>query len=468
MRRLLLTLLLGATPAWAKPYEPKIDKIEVPPATVVPSVAPPQDFPNRPLSADEAARIALRYQANIASAKYQITAAQGRTEQSRSGLRPQLTVGASYTDIIMAANSAANNAALLGNTLIAGAAGSSNSISSATENSTSLTANLKQLVFDFHHTRDLVQQAKELENVATANYTKTQLDTVLNVKQAFYTYIQNVRLIAVQEGNVDNQREHLRQAQSRFRAGLGLPSDVVRAQTAVANAVQNLQQARSDADVARINLVLQMGLDPRIPILVNDKEEPEISADDPQKLFDEALAKRPEVASALANLRSTKHGLSAASSISAPTVSINFSYSGRILEGIPQTNALNLALSINWTAYDGGLQDGKVTEAQGNLGAAKAQLETTIQTVISDVAQDYYKLKTAEQKLKTVQIEEINAVESVRLADGRYKVGLGILLDVLDAQAALRTAQTNVINAVTQINVARATLLRAIGKPLET
>jgi len=57
-----------------------------------------------------------------------------------------------------------------------------------------------------------------------------------------------------------------------------------------------------------------------------------------------------------------------------------------------------------------------------------------------------------------------NAREGVRLSEGRYKVGLGIFLEVLDAQAALVNAQTNKVNAEQAVDLSRAALLRSLGK----
>ena len=54
----------------------------------------------------------------------------------------------------------------------------------------------------------------------------------------------------------------------------------------------------------------------------------------------------------------------------------------------------------------------------------------------------------------------------MRLAEGRYRAGVGTFIDVTDAQAALLTAQTNRVNAQSAVDQARAALAHAIGAPL--
>src|SRR5262249_26011097 len=150
----------------------------------------------------------------------------------------------------------------------------------------------------------------------------------------------------------------------------------------------------------------------------------------------------PEMISAQANIRALGHSLNSASTTSAPSVTANLSYLTRHVDGTESfTNSLSFVIAINWTAWDGGLEEGAVKVAEANLAAAKAQLEGQAQTVVWDVSQALVNVTTAAQKEKTAEIEEANAAETVRLTSGRYKLGLGIFLDVLDAQSQLLTAQ---------------------------
>jgi outer membrane protein TolC len=50
--------------------------------------------------------------------------------------------------------------------------------------------------------------------------------------------------------------------------------------------------------------------------------------------------------------------------------------------------------------------------------------------------------------------------------EGRYRAGLGIFLDVIDAQAALTTANANLVNAQSALDQSRAALYRALGRPI--
>ncbi|MEN6371812.1 MAG: TolC family protein [Armatimonadota bacterium] len=428
------------------PVKPKITETPLPAEVQLP--APPSipaDIPNRPLTADEAAAVALYHQPNITAAKAGVTAAVGKVQQAQSGLLPSLSTGAGYTNTVISHTTA----------------GSSDGI--GTSDGFKLTANLNQLLFDFNHTRDLVRQANAQQKSANAGLEKTQSDVIYQVKQAFYNYSQNLRLIEVNESNLKNQQNHLASAQAKVDAGLGLPMDVVRAQTAVADATLNLTIARNNASIARVNMAQLMGIDPRTPIEIADSGEPSEQADDLNALVDLAMTKRPEVKQAEHSISAAGYGVQAAKTSNSPAVSADLGWLGKGSTLSTDHDSLAYGITVTWTLFDSGYTKGRVTEANANLQTVQAQMETVKNTVTSDVSQAYLNLKTAEQRITTASAEVSNAEEATRLAEGRYSSGLGTFLDVLDAQNALLTAKTNQVNAESALSVARAGLSHATG-----
>lgn len=462
MRALILALLLLAVPAVGqeaeKPYQPPEVKFELPQEIVMPPPATrPQELGSEPLTADEAVRLALRYQGTVAVARTQIEAAEGRTQQAGSATMPRLNLTAGYQDTLL--SSASTGLSGLSATT-GGAVNTTGNNSTFSLSGYSANVSLNQLLFDFGHARATVRQSLALEEAARAGFTKAQADLVFQVKEAFYLAIQQQRLVAVNESNVKNRQAQLSQAQSRFAAGLGLPADVVRAQTAVSTAIFNLSQAQTNAGLARLNLNNLMGIDPRTPLTLKDDPEQGPPSDKPEELFTQALQRRPELAQARSQLIAARYGLDAANTTSTPQLTAALVYG---LRGDPFFNTLGIQLGLNFSIYDGGLQAGKVREAEANRESAQATLDVQAQTVLTEVGRSYLNLKTAEERVRSAEQAEASAAESLRLSTGRYQVGLGIFLDVLDAQNSLLTAQTDRVNAYLQADVARAALNRAIG-----
>lgn len=441
------------------PITPNVQEAPLPPPVELPPPPIlPADVPNRPLTADEAARIALRNQPDVAAARAGAAAAQGRAQQARSGLLPSIGIGAGYTRT----DSLSTGAGGGGSGGVGGAVGGT--FVSATGYQGTIT--LRQLLYDFERARNLVRQASAEERAATANLTRVQADLVLLVKQTFYAYVQNVRLVEVNEANVRSQQAQLALAQARLKAGLGLPSDVVRAQTAVAEAILNLNLARNNASLARVSLAERMGVDPRTPIQAADTREPPLDSEDVSALIATALKQRPEVLQAQSLLKAAEHGLSLARQTNAPSLAANFGLTARGAEFPPRNSFLSIGATLQWTPFDSGLTAGRVKEAAAGVTAARSQLRSVELAVTADVSRAYLNLRTAEQQVATAEAEVANAEETVRLVEGRYRAGVGTFIEVTDAQTALLVARTNRVNAQTAVEQARAALARAIGAPL--
>lgn len=444
------------------PIVPPTKGVPILPAVELP--APPADSTvaptaptEQPLTADEAAGIALRLQPSVTIAGANIVAAQGRTQQVRAGLRPSLGFSAGYTQ-----QESLNASTGTGG----GTGGGTDPFSNSSSSGLRASASVRQLLFDFNRTRNAVRESAARERAANAGLTRVQADLVLQVKQAFYTFVQNTRLVGVNEANLKNRQEQLALAQARLNVGLGAPADVVRAQTTVAEAAFNLESARNVASLSRVSLALLMGIDARTPLQTADSSEPTVATDDVNDLVNQALTQRPEVVQAQASLEAAGFGVSVAKKSNAPSIGIGGSLASRGDNLSLNHSSVRATLDLSWTPFDGGLSKGVVKEAQANSAIAQAELNSARQNVVSDVSQAYLNLRTAEQSVLTADAQVANAEESVRLAEGRYRAGVGTFIEVTDAQTALLTARTNRVNAVSTVDKARAALSRAVGAAL--
>jgi len=181
------------------------------------------------------------------------------------------------------------------------------------------------------------------------------------------------------------------------------------------------------------------------------------------QLVEQALERRPEMLQAEANIEAATHGLSAARTGNAPVVTGSAGVQRRGNDFPPDNNALTVGVTVQWYPFDSGLTAGRIKQAEAGLQTAQAQLVQTRLSVVSDVSQAYLNLQTAERNVATAEAQIVNAREALRLAEGRYRSGIGVFLDVLDAQTNLDAANTNHVNALSGVDQARAALAHAIG-----
>ena len=110
----------------------------------------------------------------------------------------------------------------------------------------------------------------------------------------------------------------------------------------------------------------------------------------------------------------------------------------------------------------------QVEEARATYKKDAADLEKTRQNVYLEVKQAYIQLNNAKESVPVARLSMQNAEEQYNLASGRYKVGLGDVIELKDAETTYRNAQLDYYNSLLNYNIAAANLERVVGVPLQT
>ena len=118
---------------------------------------------------------------------------------------------------------------------------------------------------------------------------------------------------------------------------------------------------------------------------------------------------------------------------------------------------------LNWEIFSGFATEGKVAEASAQLREVQAGLRDFELEVTRDVTDSYLR---AEENREGVDIADQTvelAEENLRLAEGRYKAGIGDLLEFNDAQLLFTQNQSNLVITYYNYLTALARIDRAVG-----
>jgi outer membrane protein len=120
-------------------------------------------------------------------------------------------------------------------------------------------------------------------------------------------------------------------------------------------------------------------------------------------------------------------------------------------------------LLLTFPLFTGFANTYDIRKAREDAGVARAQADTLEQQVILEVWTSYYFFQTATQLVRTSRDLLASAEQSERVALGRYKEGVGTIIDLLNAQGALASARSQEIQARAGWFVALAQLARNTG-----
>ena len=243
----------------------------------------------------------------------------------------------------------------------------------------------------------------------------------------------------------------------QFQAGGSPETNAIRAQVALTQETANLFSAINGVRQARANLNVVIGQDANAPI---DAAEPleyqpvSLKLDDLQAL---AAKYRPELASAEYNRRALSAAASLARSQSYPDLVL-----GKTLQG---TNGVELGFSLPFFDF-GGIR-GATQQAQHQEKAQEAIQRQVRQNVELDAQTAYNALNLAAQTVEAYRNGILPQSESLlrRVTQG-YQLGASTILDLIDAQATLRTVRIAYYGAIAQYRQALAQIERATGVPL--
>lgn len=412
------------------------------------------------LNLPKTVQMALDYNRDIKNSQYALKKAEYAINQAQAGKKP--TVDYNFG----AQRSRATDAATYSRA--ASLMGSANSISNAFSNGISVNIPL--------YTGGLVEGQIDVAKLGKTN----AQEEILRVEQAtkysaiegYYALLAYQELQGVYHEAVDNLQGHLDNVQAQYNVGTKAKVDVLSSDVSLANAKTTAITADNNVAIAESNLNNILGLPLETKLNLADHQLPfdtyNISL---QEAMDYAMKYRPEVLQAAIAVQEAERSIDIADAGNKPTVAITGGndWADNTFPGIDANKrSWKVAAGVTYNFYDGGATKAKVNQAKQDLLVARETEQKTRESVQLQVKQAYLNIRSAAQKVEETQTVVDQARENYRIQNIRYQAGVGINLDVLDAQLSLNQAQVNHIQALYDYNVGIAKLEQVMGVDVES
>jgi len=424
------------------------------------------------LSLQQAEQTALRNQPNIRAARGLQEAAEGRVEEARAGYLPQLSITGSYErttgnfatrpGVLPQSLTTSGTGGGMGTAVMAGATPIS---WDPKYNYFQLNAGASQLLFDFGQTSNRWASAGASRDAAAENTRTAALQTLFNVRRAYFAARANRDLVTVAEESVRNQEKHVEQTQAFVRTGIQPDINLATVMTALANAKVQLVNARNNFAVAEAQLSQAMGVSASQTYTLSDQQLPSVAGEDgePASLVAHAEKNRPEIANLTAQRRAQALTIRSLKGGYGPSLSAIGNFSEIGVAGNSLAPNWYVGLGLTWNILQGGLTRGQVREANGTLENLVGQEQSLRLQVQVDVEQARLGVQAAKATISAADEALVNARSQLTLAEKRYEHGLGNAVELSDAQAAYTTAESQVVQSKFNLASARAQLLAALG-----
>ncbi|HEY0674571.1 MAG TPA: TolC family protein, partial [Longimicrobiales bacterium] len=362
-------------------------------------------------------------------------------------------------------------------------------------NTYNTTANLSQSIFQGGRIVAGARAASRLRNAARLTAEETRNQAVFEVQRAYLQALFAQQLADIQDANLNLADAQLRQVAQFEASGRAARYDVLRARVERANIEPQAIQARSDLDIALLELKRLTNVPAATPLKLTTQLTPEnVQATVVGMLQQEtAVEDRPSVQAARFVAQARKDAVRVARADWLPTINV-FVQSGyqafptadvfpwergRLApefcpEGSTATRCQNggwfpdrsMGVQLSWPLFDGLRAKGNIDAAQAQARIAELQLAQEREAVALEIEQARANFERAQALFAARRENATEANEAFRLVTLRYNRGLSTQLDVSDTQIALMTARTNEARAVYDLYLAGAELARAQGKSM--
>lgn len=412
------------------------------------------------LNLPKTVQMALDYNRDIKNSQYALKKAEYAINQAQAGKKP--TVDYNFG----AQRSRATDAATYSRA--ASLMGGANSVSNAFSNGISVNIPL--------YTGGLVEGKIDVAKLGKTNaqeeILRVEQATKYSAIQGYYALLAYQELQGVYHEAVDNLQGHLDNVQAQYNVGTKAKVDVLSSDVSLANAKTTAITADNNVAVAESNLNNILGLPLETKLNLADHQLPfdtyNISL---QEATDYAMKYRPEVLQAAIAVQEAERNIDIADAGNKPTVAITGGndWADNTFPGIDANKrSWKVAAGVTYNFYDGGATKAKVNQAKQDLLVARETEQKTREAVQLEVKQAYLNIRSAAQKVEETQTVVDQARENYRIQNIRYQAGVGINLDVLDAQLSLNEAQVNHIQALYDYNVGIAKLEQVMGVDVES
>jgi outer membrane protein len=326
---------------------------------------------------------------------------------------------------------------------------------------------LTYLLFDFGGRSGNVGAARNALLAANFTHNATLQSVVLQIQTAYFQYIANRALLEAQRTTAREAQTNLAAAEERRRVGVATIADVLQARTAASQAELAAETTAGDLQTSRGALALSLGLPANLPYDIDSTagQVPiSVLADSVDALIARAVVDRPDLAAATAEYEASRAQISVARANRLPSLVLNGTGGRTYTTTLPQGgNNYTLSLGLRIPVFAGFSRIYDQREAVALADAAAARADALGQQVVFQVFSSYYALQTAARRVRTTDDLIASAEQSSEVALGRYRAGVGSVLDLLSAQTALADARAQQVLGRLEWNISLAQLAHDSG-----
>ncbi|MCP4660315.1 MAG: TolC family protein [bacterium] len=335
-----------------------------------------------------------------------------------------------------------------------------------------------QPVYTSGKVKAAIDLARIVADVTTAQIAAARLDTAISAAEVYYQLLAAHSALDTVRIQQEARRESLAVVEARYELGEATRLELLRARAAFEEVTPTVVRIRGQVEVEKSRLRMAVGLDSSVVIATPEPEirtiaDAEVDERLPEPPSSETLLaiarrRRPELVDLRlqADLLARRRVVTVAEGRPQVEVSGSYGRQARIPDNLsdPLFEDWRVALSVNWSLFDGGRRKGQVAQLESRREQLAWQLEDLENRITFEIEQATAEYRTARERCRAAQIAARAAREASRIAAESYQLGVAIQADLLDSQEQEIQSEFVLVDAFYDALIKAARLHRALGQ----
>jgi len=337
------------------------------------------------------------------------------------------------------------------------------------------------------------QAARAGLHSAELAHKSTRQQVALDTRRQYYEVVKAIHLSRVSSQALRLARDDQRRVQALFNVGSVSRSDLLKAQVRTAQSELDSIGKHNSINVNRITLATMIGIAERQMGDVDTMLVAQTQTYDEAQILAEAEQARPDLQSAKAELDAAHASLRAANFLRLPYLSVSGSATYRptskskttLYEQIDQTTGQIIqtfdppltsstrsdvdrlysgSIGVTWNIFTGFGNEASIASSHARVMRAQNAFESLQRNLAGEVQQILQTYREVVEAYNVTQRAIESAEENLKLTQQKYNVGSATILDLIDAQVQLQSAQSDAVSALAAMRVAEAAVEKVRGR----
>ncbi|MBI5021306.1 MAG: TolC family protein [Ignavibacteriales bacterium] len=308
-------------------------------------------------------------------------------------------------------------------------------------------------------------------DAASEDYEKDKVDLIYNIQNSYWNVFKAIESKKVIDENVEQIKSHLKDVQNFFAQGIVTKNELLKVEVQLSNIqvmqIDVLNNVR--LSMIALNSLIGLPLETYIEIASPAEHQPN-EYGDLNSLIRKGIENRSDLKAMDMRVKASETGVSIARSGWFPQIFLigNYNYARPNQRIFPAQDKFkdtwDVSLSASLDIWNWGATIHQTDQAQAQLAQARDSYAQIKDGITLDITQCYYNFNQSKERISVAHKGVSQAEENYRITNDKFKSGLALNSDLLDAEAAQMQAKWNYIQALVDFNLADARLQKAIGQ----